>query len=155
MSTTQDILADCVAQLRRKAPQFHAEVFPEAPDDYRLNHPAGAFLVAYAGSRYGRVQDTGFVAQERDVVLTITVVCRQLNGRNGAIEALDLVRASLLGYRLPDCRKAQAREDKFLGETAGLWKYALTVSAATMAIEDAEVDTGAPLTQVIYEEDAA
>lgn len=155
MAGTQAILADCVEQLRRKAPQFHSEVFPESPDDYRLNHPAGAFLVAYAGSRYGRVQDTGFVAQEREVVLTVTVVCRQLNGRNGAIEALDLGRTSLLGYRLPDCRKAQAREDKFLGETAGLWKYALTVSAATMAIEDAEVDTGAPLTQVIYEEDAA
>ncbi|EKY7025774.1 hypothetical protein QFI32_005337, partial [Escherichia coli] len=46
------VLDAVLARLREKLPQLQVEYFPEKPAEYRLNHPAGALLVSYAGSRF-------------------------------------------------------------------------------------------------------
>ena len=152
MATTLQIIDAMVERLHRKLPALVVEYFPERPADYRLNHPRGALLVSYAGSQFGDTVDVTYVAQPRTVKLSITVILRQLNGRGGAIDVLDLVRQAVVGFRLPDCRKARAVSEKFLGETAGLWQYAVDFSAEAMQVEDTEGESGPLLTEVIYEE---
>lgn len=152
MATTLQIIDAVVERLRAKLPALAVEYFPEQPVDYRLNHPRGALLVSYAGSQFGDTVDTAIIAQPRTVKLSITVVLRQLNGRGGAVDVLDLVRLALVGFRPPDCRKARAVSEKFLGESAGLWQYAVDFSADAMQVEDAEGTTEPLLTEVTYEE---
>ncbi len=65
---------------------------------------------------------------------------------------VDDVRRALIGWKPPDCRKVWAVSDKFLGETAGLWQYAVDLASQSMLVEDADVDAETPLTQVTYEE---
>ena len=53
------VLDAVLARLREKLPQLQVEYFPEKPAEYRLNHPVGALLLSYAGSRFDRPDDTG------------------------------------------------------------------------------------------------
>lgn len=152
MASTIEIIDAVVQQLKVKLPFLAVEYFPEKASDYRLNHPRGALLVSYSGSRYEATKDTGFVSQPRGLRLTVTVLVRQLHGRGGAVDVVDGVRRALLGWRAPDCRKAHIASDKFLGEVAGIWQYAVDFTAQSVVVEDTEVDTENPLTQVTYEE---
>ena len=152
MATTLQIIDAVVGRLKVKIPQLAVEFFPDRPSEYRLNHPKGALLVSYPGSKFGDPIDITYVAQPRDVKLSVTVVMRQLNGRGGAVDVVDTVRQVLVGWRPPDCKKARAGPDTFLGETAGLWQYAVDFSAETMLVEDTEGESGPLLTEVTYEE---
>lgn len=152
MASTNEIIDAVVKRLQVKLPWLAVEYFPEKAADYRLNHPRGALLVSYSGSRYEATKDTGFVSQPRGLRLTVTVLMRQLHGRGGAVDVVDDVRLALLGWRAPDCRKAHIASDKFLGETAGIWQYAVEFTAQSMVVEDAELDAGAPLKAIEPEE---
>ncbi|MGO1073226.1 Gp37 family protein [Lysobacter sp. CA199] len=152
MAATREILDAYVQRLRSRMPGYAGELFPEAPSQYRLNHPAGAFLIAYAGSQFQAPADTEFVAQPRDLRVTVTLVFRQLHGRDGAIDALDQARRHLLGFRPPDCRKTRAVGEKFIGQVEGQWQYALDLATQTVAIEDAIPDVGPLLVRTHYEE---
>lgn len=152
MATTLQMIDAVVERLRTKLPALAVEYFPEQPTDYRLNHSRGALLVSYPGSQFGDTVDAAIIAQPRTVKLSITVILRQLNGRGGAVDVLDLVRLALVGFRLPDCRKMRAVSEKFLGESAGLWQYAADFAAEAMQVEDAEGTVGPLLTEVTYEE---
>ena len=99
------VLDAVLAQLREKLPQLQVEYFPEKPAEYRLNHPVGALLVSYAGSRFDKPNDIGAVLQTQTIQLCVTVVFRQLNGKRGAIDVLDAVRRILGGYTPPNCRR--------------------------------------------------
>ena len=66
-----------VARLKEKLPTLAVEYFPEKPAEYRLNHPKGALLVSYAGSRFDKPNDTSAVIQAQTVQLCVTVVFRQ------------------------------------------------------------------------------
>ena len=148
MSVTWDLLQAAVQRLAASLPGFATEYFPESPGDYRLNHPRGALLVGYGGSRYGESVNAGpFQAQERMATVTVTLVFRQLHGRDGAVLALDDVIAALLGFRLPDTTGGlQVRRSRFLGQIAGLWQYDIDFEAPAMAVEDADAeDPAAPL----------
>ncbi len=152
MATTLEIIDAAVARLKVRLPQFAVEHFPDRPSEYRLNHPKGALLVSYLGSQFDTTVDVTYMAQPRTVKLSVTVVLRQLNGRGGAVDVVDAVRQVLVGFRPPDCRKLRAVSEKFLGETAGLWQYAVDVACEAMIVEDADVNTETPLTLVNYEE---
>ncbi|MGE1004211.1 Gp37 family protein (plasmid) [Ralstonia syzygii subsp. celebesensis] len=152
MATTLQIIDAVVQRLKTKLPLLAIEYFPDKPAEYRLNHPRGALLVSYLGSQFDKTADVTYIAQPRTVKLSITVILRQLNGRGGAVDVADDVRRALIGWRPPDCRKVWAVSDKFLGETAGLWQYAVDLATQAMLVEDADVDTEIPLTQVTYEE---
>ncbi|MBB2778380.1 UNVERIFIED_ORG: hypothetical protein HNP28_003727 [Comamonas terrigena] len=152
MASTNEIIDAVVKRLQVKLPWLAVEYFPEKAADYRLNHPRGALLVSYSGSRYEATRDAGFVSQPRGLRLTVTVLMRQLHGRGGAVDVVDGVRLALLGWRAPDCRKAHIASDKFLGETAGIWQYAVEFTAQSMVVEDAALDAGAPLKAIEPEE---
>lgn len=61
------VLDAVLTRLREKLPQLQVEYFPEKPAEYRLNHPVGALLVSYAGSRFDKLRwlVTGFSAVAR------------------------------------------------------------------------------------------
>lgn len=148
MASTLDIIEALVLRLREKHPALAVEYFPEKPHDYRLNHPQGALLVSYAGSRYTSPAATTYVMQPRDLRVSVMVVMRQLNGRGGAVDAVDAVRHALLGHRLPDCKPLRAVSDTYLGVAAGLWQYALDFAAESVVVEDTELPNGPPFTSV-------
>lgn len=152
MATTLQMLDALCVRLREKLPALAVELFPDNPAEYRLNHVHGALLVSYAGSKFGRPIDLTYTMQERDITVSITVVLRQLNGRGGAVDVVDLVRQAVVGFRMPDCKKTRALSEKFLGEAAGLWQYAVDVAAEAMSVEDADSEGGPLLTHVTYEE---
>ena len=116
------------------------EYFPEKPAEYRLNHPVGALLVSYAGSRFDKPNDIGAVLQTQTIQLCVTVVFRQLNGKRGAIDVLDAVRRIWL------------TREVFIGEVKGLWQYALDFATESVFIEDSDLPSGPLLTEVNYEE---
>lgn len=66
------VLDAVLARLREKLPQLQVEYFPEKPAEYRLNHPVGALLLSYAGSRFDRPDDTGAVIQSQTIQLCVT-----------------------------------------------------------------------------------
>lgn len=146
---TMGMVDAIIAQLKVKLPKLAAEYFPERPDDYRLNHPVGALLVHYPGAHFTPPTDTGFVVQEREMVFTITVIMRQLNGRDGAVNVLDQVKLALIGFKPPNCRrKCWARQEKFLGQVSGLWQYTLDIATTGVAVEDTQVGAGVPVQSV-------
>ena len=59
------VLDAVLTRLREKLPQLQVEYFPEKPAEYRLNHPVGALLVSYAGSRFDKPNDIGAVLRLR------------------------------------------------------------------------------------------
>ncbi|EHL6280429.1 TPA: Gp37 family protein [Escherichia coli] len=147
------VLDAVLARLREKLPQLQVEYFPEKPAEYRLNHPVGALLLSYAGSRFDRPDDTGAVIQSQTIQLCVTVVFRQLNGKKGAINVLDAVRRILGGHTPPGCRRRiWLTREVFLGEVRGLWQYALDFATESVFIEDSDLPSGPLLTEVNYEE---
>src|SRR5712692_8529814 len=81
--------------------------FPDRPEAYRMTHRVGALLVRYAGPRYGKLLDTEFVVQERNLSWDCFIRTRDLGwayggqpsgpspGAYGIIEA---ARAALAGF---------------------------------------------------------
>ncbi|EIA5671504.1 Gp37 family protein [Escherichia coli] len=142
-----------VARLKEKLPGLSVEYFPEKPAEYRLNHPVGALLVSYAGSRFDKPDDIGAVIQPQTLQLCVTVVFRQLNGKRGAIDVLDMLRRILGGYTPPDCRRRiWLTREVFIGEVNGLWQYALDFATESVFVEDSNLPSGPLLTIVDYEE---
>lgn len=153
MAVTSEMLEALLARLRSHVPGYAVEYFPEKPKDYRLNHPRGALLVSYLGSRFTAPTDARAVVQPRQVRLSVTLLLRQLNGREGAVAVLDELRGALVGLRLPHCTSGlQAVEERFLGEVAGIWQYALDISAAAMQIEDIDCEQLPPFKNLMSEE---
>ena len=69
--------------------------------------------------------------------------------RQGAVAVLTRLRSALIGYKPPNCRrKVWAVGEQFLGESAGIWQYALDVATEAIVVEDEDVDTGPLLTHI-------
>lgn len=125
MSQTTTILDAFVAQLKNTfGQQLSVELFPEKPSGYRLNHPRGAILVAFGNSKFGEPEALDAVFQQRNMTIPLTLVFRQLNGRDGVITYLDAIRDCLTGWYPPHCDNACRPVDEvFIGQVAGLWQY--------------------------------
>lgn len=142
MADTLAMIEATLAHLEQALPDLAVELFPPRPAEYRLNHPVGAVLLGYPGSRHQGPRPLGMVAQERAVRFGCTLVARQIWGSLGAVALLDRLRAALVGWAPPDCDGIYALDDKFLTEDAGVWWYASDFEAQTMTIEDREPDSG-------------
>ncbi|MBC2658294.1 hypothetical protein H7A76_22875 [Pseudomonas sp. MSSRFD41] len=100
------------------------ELFPENPANYRLNHPRGAILLAYGKSSFGGSEANDAVFQARTLVIRLTLVFRQLNGKDGVIGYLDEIRECLTGWFAPHCDQAcRPVAEQFIGQVSGLWQY--------------------------------
>jgi hypothetical protein len=105
--------------------QLIVERFPENPQQYRLNHPRGAVLLAYGKSTFGHTESLDATVQARQIVLRLTLIFRQLNGTDGVISHLDQLRASLTGWVPPHTDQAcRPLSEHFIGHSNGVWQYA-------------------------------
>ena len=153
MAVTLIIIDAVVARLKDRIPDLAVEYFPDKPAEYRLNHPKGALLVSYLGAKYQEPIDTSAVVQPATIRLTVTATLRQLNGKDGAVAVLTRLRSALVGYKPPNCRrKVWATAEQFLGETAGIWQYAMDVATEAIVVEDEEVDNEPPLIHITSED---
>ena len=129
---TQDFIDGAQAVLVAAFPDLAVELFPAQPQDYRLNHPVGALLLAYPGSRFADTTlRANSVCQERTLTLGVSLVARHLWGPDGAVALMDRLRAALLGWRPTDCQPVTAVSDRLLAEQAGLWWYAADFACTT------------------------
>ena len=157
---TEQLLDAFVARLKAGFSQALAvELFPESPSQYRLNHSRGAVLVAYGKSTFGGEEATDAIFQERRLVFRLTLVFRQLNGKDGAIAHLDHVRACLTGWRPPHCDQAcRPAGEQFIGQVQGLWQYGIDIATRATQVQDPGQDAwrypdlGGPLTLITLEE---
>lgn len=153
MAVTAELFTAFHDRLTQAFRDLAVDYFPDDPETYRVNHPWGALLVNYTGTRYSEPFDTGLVAQEGQVKLTITVILRQLNGGAGAVAILGRLRKALVGWRAPGAStKTRAVEERFLGETAGLWQYAFDVECGAVLVEDVDTDDGVFLRHATVED---
>lgn len=149
MTRTQRLLADVLLQLAaaftpvgEARPRFSIELFPDDPAKYRLVHPSGAILVrqlaseyespAASGQRHGSLTGQRPRPQERTVVLRLTLMFKQLNGRDGVTALLDQVKDALWGFQPEGARGAiWFVADGFVGDEDGIWEHALDIAVAT------------------------
>lgn len=134
---TLEILNATVRRLQKKLPGLACELFPDDPDNYRLNHDVGALLVSYSNADFGANQATDYITQPQPVRVVVTLVFRELNTEQGAVCALDLVRRALAGYRPQGCHTPYVLvSEKCLGFASGVWQFALVVQARSMFVQD-------------------
>ena len=132
---TDTLIGDTQATLKATFPELSVELFPARPEDYRLNHPTGALLLAYPGSALGAPMLMGRVEQVRTIRIGITLVLRNLWGDDGAAAMLDRLRDALVGWRpSSDCEPVYAVTDRLLQHDGGLWWYAAEFACVTRQI---------------------
>lgn len=135
MSATRPIIDAVAAHLQAALPWVQVDVFPENPSDYQFIHPTGAVLVGYQSGKFGAIQGLGTIAQQRDMVLHLTIIGAHLHGDDGALAILDEVRLAVVGFKPPNCLPCSLLQERFLSEDAGAWQYELTVQTVTQQVE--------------------
>lgn len=135
MSATRPIIDAVQQHLQAALPWVAVEVFPERPADYQFIHPTGAVLVGYQSSKFGSVEGLSMIAQQRDVVLHLTIIGANLHGDDGALAILDEVRLAIVGFTPPNCLPCHLLTERFLSEDAGAWQYELTIQTETQQVE--------------------
>jgi len=154
-SITQEMLDALLAHLKTNSGKALAvEFFPDAPQSYRLNHPAGAVLLMFAGSRFGRSQSLDRIVQPRELTFAVTLVTKRLNGAKGAVPYLDALRSALVGFTPPHCQMGLAASgESFVGQVSGLWHYRQEYTTQSMQVEVLPADVGLPLVNADFEGD--
>lgn len=150
MSATRPIIDAVCQHLQAAIPWVQVDVFPEKPSEYQFIHPTGAVLVGYQSSSFGKIEGLGMIAQQRDVVLHLTVIGANLHGDDGALAILDEVRLAVVGFTPPDCEPCHLLAEHFLSEAAGAWQYELTVQIETQQVERRQPAHLPRLTQVLH-----
>ncbi|WP_236643552.1 Gp37 family protein [Pseudomonas chlororaphis] len=134
--------------------ELAVELFPENPSAYRLNHTRGAILLAYGKSTFGGSEAGDSMFQARNIVIRLTLVFRQLNGKDGVISSLDQIRACLTGWFAPHCDQAcRPVAEQFIGHMQGVWQYAQDFALRATQLQVMGPEYGPLLKQVRFEED--
>lgn len=151
---TEQLLDAMLARLKDELGQeLTIELFPENPSQYRLNHPRGAVLVAYGRSTFGSSESTDAMFQARNLVIRLTLVFRQLNGKDGVISYLDRIRTCLSGWYAPHCEQAcRPLSEHFIGHLMGVWQYGQDFSVRMLQLQAMGRVTGPLLTQPSFED---
>ncbi|MCV4272297.1 Gp37 family protein [Pseudomonas capsici] len=151
---TEQLMASIVDRLATGfGKELMVELFPESPGGYRMNHPRGAVLVAFGKSTFDESEALDSMFQARKITLRLTLVFRQLNGKDGAISYLDRIRAMLTGWKAPHCDIAcRPVAETFIGQSQGLWQYGLDISTRSIQMQIMEPENGPRLTQLRFEE---
>lgn len=135
MSATRPIIDAVVAHLQAAIPWVVVETFPERPSEYQFIHPTGAILVGYGGSKFTALEHVGFIAQQRDMTLVLTIIGSNLHGDEGTLSILDEARLAMVGFTPPNCQPCHLLAERFLSEDAGAWQYELTVQTETQQVQ--------------------
>ncbi len=137
-------------RLTARFPNLAIERYFNAPESYLLDHPVGALLVRYTGSKYGPSADTHSLVQERRLGLQVTLVMRTLHGDNGITRTLDHVRRALAGFAPPAFGKLVPNSDEFLGGCDDEWRHAIDFVTTTTVVEDEEPDFSPRSTRLTF-----
>jgi len=150
LNTSEALEGAVIARLKARFPELEVEAFPDDPDEYRLNHPLGALLVRYHGSKFGPLLDTDLVVQDRVMAVEVTLVFRSLNGKEGIYAYLETVRLALAGWRAPAFAKLKPIGEEFLSQGGGEWRYAIDFATTTTVIEEGEPDLDPLSTRISF-----
>jgi hypothetical protein len=151
---TEQLLDAMRARLQAEfGQQLMVELFPENPQQYRLNHPTGAVLLAYGKSTFSGSHSTDATVQSRYVLLRLTLVFRQLNGTDGVVSYLDRLRACLTGWFPPHGDQAcRPVSEQFIGHLNGVWQYAQDFSIRTTQLQSLPPEDGPRLKHAHFQE---
>ncbi|RMU57759.1 hypothetical protein ALP29_00224 [Pseudomonas syringae pv. avii] len=154
LTLTEQLMGAMLDRLKEAfGTQLMVELFPENPSGYRLNHPRGAILIAYGNSTFGASESTDAVFQARNIKIRLSLVFRQLHGRDGAIHYMDQIRTCLTGWYAPHCDQAcRPVSEQFIGQSNLLWQYAQDYSMRTNQLQVMVPIEGARLRNLKFEE---
>ncbi len=154
MSQTLALLNAVIQRLQERfGRELAVELFPENPKNYRLNHSIGAVLVAFGSSKFGGSKALDAVLQERNLVLPLTLIFRDLHGAKGAVAHLDSIREELTGWTPPNCDESIAPIDEvFNGQIAGVWQYTQRYATRATHLQRTGHEEGLPLLNIDFEE---
>lgn len=155
LKTQTEQLMDALLERLRAAfsTELAVDLFPENPLQYRLNHPRGAILLAYGRSAFAGSESSDAVFQARSMTLRLTLVFRQLNGKDGVVPYLDRIRECLTGWRAPHCDQAcRPVSEQFIGHMNGVWQYAQDFATRATQLQLSAPETGPLLTEPRFEE---
>ena len=152
-NTSEALEQAVIARLQDRMPELEVEAFPDDPEAYRLNHPLGALLVRYHGSKFGPLLDAGLMVQERSMALEVTLVFRSLNGKEGVYAYLEAVRLALAGFKPPAFAKLKPLGEEFLAQDGGEWRYAIDFATTTTVIEEGEPEVAPLVTKITFKGD--
>jgi hypothetical protein len=128
MTSTNDMLKAIQEKIAQAHPNLSVELFPDRPDQYRLNHPVGAVLVSYSGSSYTTENLINVSSCMREMNVSLTMMVRSLNGDKGAIAITDSVRNTIHGQVLEGAlSNIELVKDSFAGNDNGIWQYLLDI----------------------------
>lgn len=131
-NSPMNLVTAVVARLTADLPDLSVEYYPDNPAQYSLNHPIGAVLVRYPGSKYEKSRDTGRPVLNRVLSLEITLVCRSLNGEGGIYDWLEAVRMGLTGFTPPAFEPLLPVSDSFVAEDSGEWHWFFDFTTHTL-----------------------
>ena len=121
--------------------------YPDNPESYEMRHRVGVALVIFHGAEYGKLQDTGLVAQERTLEFSVALRVRDLgwayggppSGTSpGAYQLLEAIRIALTGFQANGgCTKMYPRRERFLerDKQGGVWVYQADFATRMIAVE--------------------
>lgn len=115
---------------------FQVEPWPEKPENYSLDSPNGALLIAYKGSNYGGPIPSDVVAQNRAMEFEIRILVRSLRDHSGGYSVIEEVRKAITGW-VPEgaTRSAYPTKDGFLSEENGIWTFVVDIAVPTLSVQ--------------------
>lgn len=147
-----DLETALVNRLAAALPMVEVLAYPAPAEQYTLAHPCGAVLVGYSKSTYGAPEPTDLLVQTRKMTFKITVLARDLHSDTGAYRFLETARTVLAGWKPENAHKVVPVRDRFVSLDDGVWRYALTVSLTTIALETAEPEPFVTLQRITLTE---
>ncbi|MEH2920309.1 Gp37 family protein [Samsonia erythrinae] len=149
---TKPLIDAVIAHLQQRLPARRIVPYPEHLQTTG-GGAQGDVLVGYRGSEFSAPEDVHSPVQTQRPQLMVAVLLPELDGEDGVLATLDILRQTLGGYRLPDCHRGiRLIRDRYVGYTEGRWHYAIDCTTETLFIEDRELTDGPLLTTVNYEE---
>ena len=124
-----------IERLKAKIPDAYVEAFPDNPALFVPKHPKVNLLCRYADSTYSEPGPTDIIVQERKMAFDITIVVKNLRGKEGCYTYLDAVRQAITGFKIPGCTKMYVSKDRYIKNADGLWFYSLMIVTKTRNIE--------------------
>jgi len=140
-----DLSADGIdafaATIQGREVAVRVERFPDEPNEQQLSllsSGAGAVLVRYLGSDYGKVEGGD---QDRMPMFECEIVTKSLAAEGGGLGAEELVEKvieRLQGYMPAGCWGAgEIRKDGFIDKIAGVWRHSVIVAFGAYGREGA------------------
>jgi len=114
---------------------YGVELFPDNPEEYKLDHPNGVVLIRYNGSSYGEYGQgaAGMLQQEQFALLQIYVMGRSERKNKGLLNVIEIIRKIITNQIGMYCTQSwKINSESFIGEFNGEWHYDLSFQTKTI-----------------------